>query len=55
MAATAYVRARIDEKLKEEATAVLADNGAYHIRRSAYCFDQGCLGKSIAFRDARSQ
>ncbi len=27
MAATAYVRARIDEKLKEEATAVLADMG----------------------------
>ncbi|MEI6066439.1 MAG: type II toxin-antitoxin system RelB/DinJ family antitoxin [Methylococcaceae bacterium] len=27
MATTAYVRARIDEKLKEEATAVLADMG----------------------------
>ena len=27
MAATAFVRARIDEKLKEEATAVLADMG----------------------------
>ena len=27
MPATAYVRARIDEKLKEEATAVLADMG----------------------------
>ena len=27
MAATAYVRARIDEKLQEEATAVLADMG----------------------------
>ena len=27
MAATAFVRARIDEKLKEEAAAVLADMG----------------------------
>ena len=49
MVATAFVRARIDETLKNEASAVLADMGLTVSDVVAYGADQNCQGKSVTF------